>query len=62
MTGAALTASCPNCGGIKAIECEPQENNEQVQQWIDRGDIIGAEAISVVRGELWRCECGKGEK
>lgn len=62
MDGAALTASCPDCGGITAIECEPQGDNEQVQRWIDRGDIIGAEVISVVRSEMSRCTCKRGKE
>jgi hypothetical protein len=57
----ALIASCPDCGGLKAVECEAQDNNEQVQRWIDRGDIVGAERVDAARLELWRCECGKGK-
>lgn len=58
---AALVASCRDCGGVKAIECEPQGDNKQVQRWIDRGDIIGAEVISVVRSQLARCTCRSEE-
>lgn len=55
---ACLTAYCRDCGGIKAIECEPQEDNKLVKSWIARGDIVGAETISWLRSEGRRCSCG----
>jgi hypothetical protein len=63
---ACLTASCRDCGGIKATAAEPQGDNSLVQSWIARGDIVGAEAISCLRSENWRCICSsehpKGER
>lgn len=53
MTGAALVASCIDCGGIKAIETEPQDDNKLVQSWIDPGDIVGVEDLSVVERPEW---------
>jgi hypothetical protein len=49
---ACLIAVCRDCGGVKAIECKPQGDNKLVQEWIARGDIVGAEVISAVR-----CKC-----
>lgn len=56
---AVIVASCPNCGGVKGIECENGQN-ETVQRWIDRGDLIGAEILSVLQGDTdWKCRCSE---